>query len=193
MKKEQRKIPTRTLCMLGMLLAITTILAIYGTFRVGNMIKIPTKFIGVYIAGALFGPVWSGVVAALGDVLNCAIAPVGPWIPLLTLVELLSGVLYGVLFIGWKEGKKNYFVRVAVCLLLQALIDVFLTTPILVHVGYFPNFQAAVGIRLPATALKAIMQGVVLGAGYVYLPLFRRLAGRETKGKKNLLKSENNG
>ena len=192
MKKETRALSTRRLCMLGMLLATTTLLAVYGTFRVGNMIKIPTKFVGVYLAGALFGPVWSGLVAALGDILNCAIAPVGAYLPLLTLIELLAGVVYGVLFVSWKEGKKSYLLRVGICLFLQALIDVFLTTPVLVHAGYFPSFWVAVGIRLPATALKAVLQAAVLGAGYVYLPLFRKMAAcaqrvdhRNTKKQKN--------
>ena len=172
---------TKALAFLGMLLAITTILAVYGTFRVGNIIKIPTKFVGVYLTGALFGPVWSGIIAALGDILNCAIAPVGAYLPLLTLIELLSGIVYGALFITWKEGKKSYFIRVIICLLLQALIDVFLTTPVLVHAGYFPTFYAAVGIRLPATALKAVLQAAVMSAGYAYLPVFRRLLGEKSQ------------
>ena len=191
MKKEKKsRLSTRTLCMLGMLLAVTVLLAIYGTFRIGNIIKVPTKFVGVFIAGALFGPLWSGTIGALGDILNCLIMPVGPWLPLLTLLEFVSGAIYGLLFFGWKEGKKNYFLRALVCVILQALLDIFVTPAVLCHYGYFGDYQVAIGIRLPATGVKIVLWALVLAAGYLYIPLFRKLIQQSGQRPK---KTENNG
>ena len=179
MKPRKSTFPTRALCMLGMLLAITVLLAIYGTFRVGNIIKVPTKFVGVWLSGALFGTFWGGTGGAIGDILNCLMMPVGPWLPLLTLLEFVSGAIYGITFFGWKEGKKTYFLRALVCIILQALLDIFVTTAILCHAGYFGNYAVAIGIRLPATGVKIILWALVLGFGYVYLPIFRKFLNQK--------------
>jgi len=77
---------TKKLCRLGLLTAITVILAMFFTFRIGTMIKIPLKFVSVFITGVFFGPIWGGVVGALGDFFNAVLMPVGAYIPLLTLI-----------------------------------------------------------------------------------------------------------
>ncbi len=174
MMKQNQKLTTRRLCVLGMLLAVTVILSVFGTIRVGTVIKIPTKFISVFVAGALFGPWWSAAIGGIGDVLNCTLVPVGPILPLLTLTEALSGALYGIFFFGERK-EKTYFIRVMLCVLSQAIIDIFLVTLILCHAGYFPNFGVALAIRLPASIIKIILQSVVLCSGKAYLPIFRKM------------------
>ena len=92
------KLTAKKLCILAMLTALTVVLAVYGTFRIGNVIKIPTKFITVFISAALYGPIWGGVVAAIGDLLNSFLMPVGPWLPQITIVEFLCGFMFGLFF-----------------------------------------------------------------------------------------------
>lgn len=172
---KKPSVTTRTLTVLGMLTAVTALLSIVGTFRIGNIIKIPTKFVSVFVTGALFGSLWGAAVAAIGDMLNCLLAPVGPWIPLLTLLEALSGAVYGILFYKHGEGKGSYAWRTALCVAIQFLIDIILTTLVLCEAGYFASFMIALPIRLPAAILKALLQGVVLSAGYIYLPKFKKM------------------
>ena len=146
---------------LGILIAITVLLAIYMTFRVGNQIKIPMKFITVFVTGALFGPLSAGIVAAISDVLNAFLVPVGPVLLQITLIEFIGGVIFGLFFFKAKN-NKFYYLRALLCSFCQFLIGLFITTSVLVGVGYFPDFKSAVIIRFGALLLTFVIHLVVL-------------------------------
>lgn len=160
----RQKITTRKICLLGLFVAITAILGIFATFRIGNQIKVPLKFISVFMTGALFGPVSGGIVAAVADILNATLVPVGPIIPQITAVEFVYGAIYGLFFINAKENKA-YFIRAAVCCLLQFIISITLMSFILTRVGYFSSFTAAVAIRMPAALVTLLLHLMVTMGG----------------------------
>lgn len=155
------KFTIKRIAVLGVLTAITVLLAIYATFRVGNQIKIPLKFITIFITGALYGPLSAGLVAAAADLLNAFLVPVGPPLIQITLIEFLYGVLFGFFF---KKAKNNnlYYLRALLCSLFQLLIGLFLTTFVLLRVGYFASFTSAIIIRLPALMLTFVIHMAVL-------------------------------
>ena len=171
-----QKLNAKRLCILAMLTALTAILAIYGTLRVGNMIKIPTKFITVFITAAIYGPVWGGVVAALGDILNAFLMPVGPWLVQITVVEFVCGFVFGLFF--YNAFNKNYLWRTVLCALVLTVIDILLMSALLVQVGYFPTFTAAVTIRAAASALKCALYIVVCLLLKKHLTSFERLMNK---------------
>lgn len=173
-----RRYSLKEMCVLAMLIAITAILAIYATFRIGNMIKIPFKFISVFITGALFGPIPAAFTALMGDVLNTFLAPVGPFLPQIAFVEFVSGFIYGCFFYNCHKMSKSYILRLCICVFLQALLDITLTSYFLTGVGYFPSFFVAVGSRFPATVLKAALQSIVILLSCNYLPTFSKLIRR---------------
>lgn len=154
-----RKITVRELTVLGMLTAITVILAIFCTFRIGTAIKIPMKFITVFITSSVFGPIWGGIVGALGDILNSILVPVGAPIPLITLVEFIYGFIFGLFFYN---NSKNYIIKTIICSLILSLIDILAVSLILTNVGYFNDFSTAIAIRLPASAIKFVIYIVVM-------------------------------
>lgn len=160
----EKKITTRRICLLGVFTAITAILGIYATFRIGNQIKIPLKFITVFMTGAIFGPLSGGFVGAAADVLNALLMPVGPIMPQITLVEFFCGVIYGICFYRAKP-DRSYYWRCIVCCLLQAGISAFIVSGILTGVGYFSSFRAAVWIRLPAVLVTFVLHMLVLCGG----------------------------
>ncbi len=171
-----QKLNAKSLCVLAMLTALTVILAVYGTIRVGNYIKIPTKFVSVFITAAIYGPVWGGVVAALGDVLNAFLVPVGPWLPQITAMEFAYGLIFGLCFYAKKE--ESYLWRTILCALLLSLIDIAPMSLLLTWVGYFPSFGAAVSIRALASALKLALYIVVCLLLRKYLTSFERLMNK---------------
>ena len=59
----------------------------------------------VFLTGTIFGPVAGGVVAAVADVLNSVLFPVGPPLPQITAVEFMCGVIYGLCFykVSWSD------------------------------------------------------------------------------------------
>ena len=69
-----KKLNLRQFCALALLTAITVVLAVFCTIRVGSAIKIPLKFISVFLTAVIFGPWYAGLSAALGDILNLMLA-----------------------------------------------------------------------------------------------------------------------
>ena len=146
------------LCALAMLTAITAILAIFCTFRIGDAIKIPLKFISVFVSAALFGPWVGGLCGAVGDILNIFLAPSGAPLPLLTVLEFFVGFVYGVFFYNRQTNSKTFILRCILCTVVVFLSDMILTTAVLLNAGYFPDFGSAFIIRLPAGIIKAVLQ-----------------------------------
>ena len=168
----------RDICTAAILIAITVVLAIYGTFRIGNAIKIPIKFVSVFITAYFFGPWVGGICGALGDILNALIVPVGAWLPQLTLLEFLSGFIYGMLFYKRKCDGIGYILRAVLCTVLLFLTDMFLTTAALTQAGYFASFEVGFSVRIAAGIIKALLQMIVLVAGCGYLHLFDSIRGK---------------
>ena len=158
------RLSVRELCGAAMLLAVTAVLAMFFTFRVGNSIKVPFKFISVYLSAAVFGPWIGGFVGAAGDMINAFMSPVGAWLPQLSLCEFLCGAVYGVMFYGLPLKGASYKVRCAVCTVLMFVIDMFIVSAFLTQAGYFPSFAVAFGARIAAGVLKAAIQAVFLFA-----------------------------
>ena len=63
------KLNARKICMLGMLTALTAVLGMYCTIRIGAGIKISFKFVSVFMVASMFGPVWGGVACVISDIL----------------------------------------------------------------------------------------------------------------------------
>ena len=161
----------RDLCAAAMLMAITAILAIYCTFRIGNTIKIPIKFISVFISAVLFGPWIGGLCGAVGDILNAVLMPVGPFLPQLTCLEFLSGFVFGVFFYNRKTRGVSYILRALGAAAAMFLIDMLLSTAVLVNAGYFPSFKTAFVFRIWAGVIKAGLQLAFILVSSSYLEL----------------------
>ncbi len=168
------KIDTRKICILAMLTAITVVLAVVGTFRIGNAVKIPLKFISVFITGAVFGPVAGGITSAMGDVINAFAFPVGQWLPQLTIVEFMSGFLFGTFFHNKDFKGKGYLIRTFFCVASLFVLDMIITTHTLAKVGYFPGFEAGFMVRLPAGVTESVMQTAVILAMTKFLPILQK-------------------
>lgn len=175
--KKYFRVTVKDLCRIGVLTAITAILAMFFTFRVGNTLKIPMKFISVFITGVFYGPVWAAVSAAIGDILNAVLMPVGGIMPQITLVEFLSGAIYGVCFYK-RINSKSFILMALICVVMQLLLDTFLTSYFLAEATYFPSFTAAVTLRFPCSILKAALQSVVILPSRHYLRGIGKLINR---------------
>ncbi len=166
LKKHIPPLTVKNLCILALLMAITTLLSIFCTFRFGPYIKIPMKFISIFVTGAVFGPLFAGLTAAIGDLLNCILAPSGPIIPQITIIEFISGTVYGLFFFSPNLTKNKYIFRTILCVLVQFCIDMFLTTALFTYwLGWYPYFWVGFVTRIVAGVIKAVLQAVtILGA-----------------------------
>lgn len=176
MQKFFPKLTVKSLCTLGLLMAITALLSIFCTFRIGSVIKIPIKFISVFVTAAIFGPIFGGITGAVGDLLNCILAPSGPIIPQITAIEFLSGFVYGLFFFKPNLTKKTFLIRVVLCVLVQFFIDMFITTALFVQLTWYPTFWSAFAARIIAGVIKPVLQIAMLLMSRKYLNQFRQLA-----------------
>jgi len=164
------------LCTLAMLIALAVVLGIYGTFRIGMGIKISTKFIPVFVAGALFGPLWGGLVGALSDVIAFVISPVGGGlIPQITMVEFLYGFTYGLVFfkVGSWSGYKAVMKIVFVILLHIFVFNLGLTSYFLAPILNM-EYRAAIISRTPAALVNMAIQFISLFTLSRYIGVLRK-------------------
>lgn len=157
----KEKLTTRKICILGLLTALTVILGMFATFRVGSLIKIPFKFITVFIVGFIYGPLSAGIVAAIADFLEALRLGVNPFI---TMVEFLGGVIFGICFYKAKENRA-YYIRAVICALLQFIMSFTVMSFILEKMGIYASFRAAVLMRLPAMIILFALHLIVMCGG----------------------------
>lgn len=156
----KKRISTKKICTLGLLTAVTVILGVFATFRVGNLMKIPMKFITVFVVGVLYGPFSAGSVAAVADLVEASKMGINP---LITAVEFLCGFVFGACFYKAKDNKR-YYLRVLTCAFLQFLIAFFIMSNILAAMGIYAGFWAAVWMRLPQMIILFMLHtGVMYG------------------------------
>lgn len=176
-----KKLNSRELCTLGMLLALTAIMSICFTVRVGEVIKIPTKFLPIAVASTLFGPLYGGLAGALADLLTYTVTPIAYFMPQITFVEFLYGFTYGLFLRNITNSKKGYTSAVS-CVIFQIIfIHILLTSYFLMPIMNL-SYPAMLAARLPAAGVNIILQ--IFGVCFVakYADSFRRLsAGRLKK------------
>ncbi len=123
--------------------------------------KIPMKFITVFVVGVLYGPFSAGSVAAIADLIEAAKMGINP---LITAVEFLCGFIFGACFYKAKDNKR-YYLRVLVCAFLQFLIAFFVMSNILAAMGIYAGFWAAVWMRLLQMIILFVLHTAVMFGG----------------------------
>ena len=84
------------------------------------VMKIGLGFAAVAVCGALYGPWWTALVAALGDLIGSLLFPTGAYFPGFTITAALTGIIFGVCL----HGRKITFARA----LLTAALNVLLVS-----------------------------------------------------------------
>lgn len=167
----------KDLCALAMLIAISVALAVYCTVRVGSGIKIPFKFISVFVTAAIFGPIWGGAVGALSDIIAFVLNPVGgSLIPQITMVEFLYGFTYGLFFYNMQSwnGFKSLF-KIVVCVIFQIVVlNLGLTTYFLMPLMNM-EFKPLLIMRSVSGVINMAIQLVVLAFMSKYISSFRKV------------------
>lgn len=160
-----RRITTKKICAIAMLIALTAVLGfISGKLRIGTFAKFSFNFISVYFAAILYGPLVAGLVGLAGDFVS-AIGS-GPYLWWIGAIEFIYGVIFGLLFYkkDERDEKTSIFVLKAIaCSAIIFAIDLFLKSFLLMRVGFAPSpLIAAVATRLPMCAVMAIIRAVLL-------------------------------
>ena len=108
MKKNTAYMLTMTAAMVAMNVVLGRITSI-RTFNT----TIGLGFIPVALAAMLFGPLWGGLVGALGDIIGALLFPVGAYFPGFTVTAFFFGFVYG-LFLYKKQNAGRVVAAVLI-------------------------------------------------------------------------------
>ena len=94
MKKRTISAKIKQLVMLSLLVALEIVLNRFLSINTSG-VKIGFSFVPIVIAAYLFGPVYSGVVYAVADLMGAILFPIGPYHPGFTICAFMMGLIYG--------------------------------------------------------------------------------------------------
>ncbi len=149
MQKTTQKIAI--LAILTALAAICSLTFPLGlTVRIGDFIKLSPAFLPICIAGSIFGWKGSATVALLSDLIQGALF--GSISPLISLISLLTGAVFGLLL----HNKKDLWRIVCAVLLTQLVGSMILTTTVLCLRYGMPLFPTVYWRALQTVILIAL-------------------------------------
>jgi Putative regulator of cell autolysis len=122
---------TRTLTGAALATAFTVVIDFFRIVVTQSM-EITFGFLGIVVAGMLYGPVVGGLVGAMADVIGYVLRPTGPFFFGFTFNNIVSGVIYG-LFLYKKEQSLKRF---AAALLTENIIVILILTPMWLNIMY---------------------------------------------------------
>ncbi|MCH5186112.1 MAG: folate family ECF transporter S component [Oscillospiraceae bacterium] len=120
-----KKLSTKELVLMSLLTAMNIVFVRLLSFQTLTQ-RISFGFITNALAGMMLGPVWAGVMGVVSDVLGMMLFSKGMvYFPLFGISEFLYGFVYGLFLYG----RKPTFLKVILCVVIQAaVISMFLTT-----------------------------------------------------------------
>ncbi|MBO4831845.1 MAG: folate family ECF transporter S component [Oscillospiraceae bacterium] len=147
------KFDTKTLAVMGVLIALEVVIAHFVTFRPTQTIKLSLDFLPIVIAGIMFGPVPAMIIGMLADILGAFIFPVGPYFPGFTLTAALTGLLYGFLL-----HRNQSMLRIIIAVAVQQWILSLLLNTFWLKILYGMPYVPTLVTRLPQTAILTAVQ-----------------------------------
>ncbi len=133
---------------MGLFVAIEVILTRFLSIQT-PIVRIGFTFLPVALSAIMFGPLFSGIGAALADIMGMIMFPAGAYFPGFTLTAFLNGVIYGVLLY-----KKPISVTrvVMACILTTVVGSLVLDT-----VWLYMILDRAIAVLLPPRIIKALI------------------------------------
>ncbi len=135
----------QSLAICGMLLALRILLGYFSnlTLAITPDIKIGITFLPIAIAGIICGPVASGAIGALGDLICFLLVPMGAYFPGWTINGLLVGILYGLFLYE----SKRFVPSLVICELVSGIFVEIALGSLWLYIQFSKAFWITAGIR----------------------------------------------
>lgn len=145
---KKKKFSTEMIVIMGFMIALEIVLSKLVSINL-SFLRIGFGFLPIAVLAILYGPLWSGLAYAIGDVIGGFLFPTGAYFPGFTLTAFLTGVLFGLVLYN----KKITFVRALVacalvCIICNLLINTYWLT-FIIGKGY--------GVLLASRAIKELV------------------------------------
>lgn len=154
----KKKISVLMLTQVAVLLAMEVVLSRF--FSIATPVtKFSFAFVPLAICGALFGPVYAGVMGGVADLLGAILFPIGPYFPGYTLSNALHGVALGM---ALKEGRRTWWQLALALVFNHVVVGIFLSA-LWGHILTGSPYWAVVAARTFQAAVMAPVQFIVIG------------------------------
>lgn len=127
----KKKIDGRMISVMGLLIAMMVVLSQILGFEV-QFLKITFTFVPELIMGLLFGPLWTGIGAAIADVIGMMLFPKSAFFIGFTINAFIGGVVYGFFFYK----KEVTLLRAFLCTLTNTIVISLILTPLWLSIMY---------------------------------------------------------
>ncbi len=157
---------TRTLVLMGVLIAIQVVLARFASINAWN-IRIGFGFVPVMFAGMYLGPLYGGVVGGVADFLGSMLFPSGAYFPGFTATAFLTGVIFGM----FMHERQNPVRIVSGVVLNQIVVTLCLNT-LWISILYGSSYLALLSTRLLQSLFYIVVQ-ITIGLLLARVPVRR--------------------
>lgn len=149
---------TKTLAMLGVLIALAIVASRYLVINPSPTLRFSFAFSFVILAGIWFGPAAGAVVGGLEDVLGCVVGGSSIFLPL-TLSPILAGVLAGLAAPLFRRTRNIlvYAGLIAAIVLMTTMLYSTLVLSILYHSPYPVLFGSRIPQGICSTAVNTVL------------------------------------
>lgn len=147
-----KQINTKDLVLISILIALNVVLSRFLSISAWN-IKIGFTFVTLYISAYLYGPLISGMVGGIGDLIGSLLFPIGAYFPGFTLTSFLMGVVFG-LFLYRNSKTLNIILA---CVINDVFFSLLLNT-LWIKILYNSNFFVLLSTRILQCVLMIVIE-----------------------------------
>ncbi len=170
---------TKKIVILGVLLAMEIVLSRFLSIST-PVLKIGFNFVPIVVVAIAYGPLYSAILAGLGDFIGALLFPIGPYFPGFTLSAFITGLVFGIMLYKhplkpWRKSEKEGaakvmdYVRLAVSRWWRAVLGpviigivvTLLLDPLWLMLLYDKAFMALIPARLIKLAVMVPLQAIV--------------------------------
>lgn len=151
-----KKMNTRMITMIGILVAVQVILSRFLSINAWNL-KIGFAFAPIALCGILMGVGPTAIMAAVADVLGALLFPSGMFFPGFTLTALLHGATNGLLLY-----KSQHPVRIGLAVLIDQLVLGLLLNTFWISILYGSPYWGVLATRVPQCLIMIPVEFVII-------------------------------
>ena len=125
---NKKHLSTEMIVIIGFMIALEIVLSKLVSINI-SFLRIGFGFLPIAILAILYGPLWSGIAYAIGDVIGGFLFPTGAFFPGFTVTAFATGVIFGLVLYKKKVTIARAVIASAlVCILCNLLLNTYWLT-----------------------------------------------------------------
>lgn len=154
---------TKKIILAGLLLGVLLVLSRFVSIKTPILV-ISLSFLPIMISAYILGPVYSCLIAALGDLIGATLFPFGEYFVGFTIIQALVGLTYGLIIYKKNEfyTGKSLMIRLIISSIIVLGVIELLLMSLMLHFLYGNAFIAILSTRFITKLVMLPIQIVVI-------------------------------